>query len=73
MDAVAAGRGGEIGTVVQDEGDVARLGDRPQHVARAPDLVVARVLEAELHAGDVAGVERLRQQTETPPRRSAAA
>ena len=53
--------GGEVGAVVEDEGDVAGLRDRPQHVAGAPDRVVVRVLQPQLHAGDVAGVERRRQ------------
>ena len=56
-------RGGEIGTIVQDEGDPTGLDHWPQNVARPPDLVIARVLKAKLHAGDVAGVERFRQQS----------
>ena len=64
MDAVAAGFGGDVGAVVDEEGDAALLGDGPQAVAGPADEVglrrlvgVARRLQPHLHAGDVAGVE----------------
>ena len=69
MDAVATGLGGDVGAVVDDEGDAASLGDRPQRVAGAADEVglggfigVAGRFQAQLHAGDVAGVEGFRHQ-----------
>ena len=58
MHAVAAGRERQIGPVVHQEGDAARLRDRPQHVGGAADRVVVDVLQPQLHAGDVAGIER---------------
>jgi hypothetical protein len=58
MDAVGAARGGDVGAVVDDEGGVARLHDRAQRVAGALQRVVVDVLETELDAGDVVGVER---------------
>jgi hypothetical protein len=61
--AVATCVAGKFGTVVEDEGDLPRLGDRAQEIARAPCLVIAGVLEAELHTGDVAALERFRKQT----------
>ena len=74
MDAVAAGGEREVGPVVHDEGDVARLRDRPQHVGGAADRVVVDILEAKLHAGDVAGIERLGEpRRRTPPDRAPAA
>ena len=60
--AVAARRGGQVGPVVHDEGDAPVLRDRAQPVRRAADIVVADVLEAQLDAGDVAGIQRNRQR-----------
>lgn len=57
MDAVAAGLGRQIGAVVQDEGDVARLGDREQDVDGAADRVVIDILQPQLETGDVAAVK----------------
>src|SRR5260221_9374373 len=61
MDAVAARLGGEIGPVVEQESDAAPLRYWQQNVAGAFDVVIRRVFQAELYAGDVAGVEGLRQ------------
>ncbi len=58
MDAVAAGLGRQVGPVVHQEGDVARLRHRGQDFGGVADGVVVEVLEAQLHAGDVAGVQR---------------
>ena len=62
MDAVAAQLGGEIGPVVHQEGDVARLRDRHQDFGGAADVVVRDVLQPQLQPGDVAGLERARQR-----------
>jgi hypothetical protein len=59
MHAVAVQFRREIGAVVHDEGDVARLRDRAQVIAGAADRVVVDVLQAELQAGDIAARERL--------------
>ena len=58
MGAVAAGGRDQVGTVVQQEGDAAGLGDGAQRVDRATPMVVGGFLEAELDGGDVAGIER---------------
>jgi hypothetical protein len=49
------------GAVVHQEGGVALLRDRPQRVGGAADGIVVGAFEAQLHAGDVAGIERLGQ------------
>ena len=61
MHAVGAAGDGDVGPVVDDEGRVALLADRPEHVAGAPQRIVVDVLEPELDARDVVGVERLRE------------
>ena len=57
MDAVAAGLCGEIGTVVQDKGDIAILRDGAQDVTGTPDVVVRHVFQAKLDAGDLAAIQ----------------
>jgi hypothetical protein len=59
MDAVAAELGGEVGPVVEDEGDAAGLRDRAQDRGGTADRVVVDVLQPQLQAGDVAAGERL--------------
>jgi hypothetical protein len=59
MDAVAIELAGEIGPVVHDEGDSARLRDRLQDAGCRPDRRIVAVFEAQLQAGDVAAGERL--------------
>ena len=54
---VAAGLGGEIGAVVQEEGDIAGLGDRGKGEGGLPDGVVVDALETKLDAGDLAGIQ----------------
>jgi hypothetical protein len=58
MHPVAAGLEGEIGPVIEQKGDAPPLGQRPQRVDRAADGIVVDILEAQLQAGDVAGIER---------------
>ncbi len=62
MGAVAAGAHGEVGPVVEQKGDVARLRHRTKQLHRMKDLVVRHVLEPELHRADVARVQRLGEQ-----------
>ena len=57
MDAVAAGLEGEVGAVVQQNGDAAPLRRRAQHVHHATQIVVGQVLQADLDTGDVAGIQ----------------
>jgi hypothetical protein len=59
MHPVAVEFGGEIGAIVHDERDIARLGDRLQDARGAADRGVVDVLEAKLQAGDIAARERL--------------
>src|SRR5262245_47030638 len=49
----------EVGAVVQQELDAARLADGSEHVDRTLPRVIGRVLQPELHRGDVTGVEGL--------------
>src|SRR5207249_1681641 len=56
--AVAPAGRHEIGAIVQQELDAARLADGPERVDRALPHVVGGVLQPELDRGDVAGVER---------------
>ena len=58
MHAVAAKLGGQVGPIVQDECDIPFLDERHQRCGGSADRVVANLLEAELHARDVARVER---------------
>ena len=58
MDAVGPRRRSDIRAVVDDEGDVALVADRAQPFGGAPEGCVVDALEAELDAGDIAGVER---------------
>jgi len=44
--------------VIQQERDISRGGDGHKDVCGARDLVFAGVLEAQLQAGDIAGIER---------------
>jgi hypothetical protein len=62
MDAVGAARRGDVGPIVDDEGDVARLAGRTEQVAGVAQRLVVEILEAELNAGDVIGVERFRER-----------
>ena len=57
MDAVAIELGGEVGPVVHDKGDAALLGDRLQHRGGGADRLVVDILQAQLHAGDIAALE----------------
>ena len=59
MHPVAVELGGEVGAIVHDERDIARLGDRLQNAGGAPDRVVVDVLQPQLQAGDIAAGERL--------------
>jgi hypothetical protein len=59
MHPVAIQLGGEVGTVIHDERDIARLGDRLQDAGGAPYRVVANLLQAQLQAGNIAARERL--------------
>ena len=59
MHPVAIEFGGEVGAIVHDERDIARLRDRLQDAGGAADRVVVHVLQAELQARDVAARERL--------------
>ena len=61
MHPVASEFGGEVGAVVHDEGDAARLRDRLQDPGRAPHRVVVHILQAQLQAGDIAAGQRRRQ------------
>jgi hypothetical protein len=61
MDAVAAGRRGEVGPVIEEKRDATLLGDRTEDIAGAPNRVVVDVLQTQLHRGDVAGVQRFRE------------
>ena len=58
VDAVAAVVGDEVGAVIEEEGDVAGLGDGAEGFDCAAPVVVVDVFEAELDGGDVARVER---------------
>ena len=58
MHAVAAQFGGEIGPVVEDEGDAGRLRDGHQGFDGAADFVVADVFQAQLQRRDIAALER---------------
>ena len=57
MHAVAAGLEGEVGAVVEDEGDASALDFGAQEVDGAANLVVGQALKAQLHAGDISGIE----------------
>jgi hypothetical protein len=46
MRPIAIELGGEVGAIVHNERDIARLGDRLQNAGSAPDRVVVRVLQA---------------------------
>ena len=61
MHPVAIHLGGEIRTVVHDEGDAALLRDWLQDAGGAPDRIVVNVFQAQLQAGDIAACERLFQ------------
>ena len=52
------GLGSEVRPVVQDEGDVADLDQRPERIDRAADLIVRDVLQPQLDTGDIAGIQR---------------
>ena len=56
MRSVAAGGSGEIRAIVEEECDVAGLGDRAERIDSPAPVVVVGVLEAELKRGNVAGV-----------------
>jgi hypothetical protein len=57
VDAVAAGFGREVGTVVEKQRDVTALRDRSEDVAGPADGVVVHVLQAHLNARDIVRVE----------------
>ena len=59
MHPVAIQLGGEIRTVVHDEGDAALLRDRLQNASGAADRAVLDVLQAQLQARNIAAGERL--------------
>jgi hypothetical protein len=59
MHPVAIEFGGQVGAIVHDERDTARLRDRLQHAGGAPDRVVIDVLQAQLQTGDIAARQRL--------------
>ena len=61
MDTVAAQLRGQVGSVVQQEGDVAALADGAQDVDGPADVVVIGRFQAKLDAIDPAGVQRFRQ------------
>jgi len=61
MNAVAAGIGGEIGPVVNEEGNIPVLASRPQNVDGTADGVVVGGFKAKLDAIDIARVQRFRQ------------
>ena len=52
----------QVGAVVQQERDAARLGDRQQRLDRPADGVVVDVLQPDLQRRHVAGIERRGQQ-----------
>ena len=58
--AIAFHFGGEVRPVVEHKRYVAFLGDRPQYLADPPHSVVVRLLQPQLHASHVAGVESCR-------------
>jgi hypothetical protein len=59
MHPVAIEFGGEVGTVVHDERDIARLRNRLKNAGGAPDRGVVHIFEPQLQAGDIAARERL--------------
>jgi len=65
--AVAAETGGEVGAVVEDDGDGAALRDRQDGRDGAGDLGVRRRLDADLQGGDVAGVQRTLERLDERP------
>jgi hypothetical protein len=58
MSAVAAGGAGEVGPVVQQEGDIAGLHHGPQDIDRAADGIIIHILQPQLHGADIPGIER---------------
>ena len=62
MGAVAPGRRGQVGAVVQQESDAAALRDRAQPVDGPAPGIVRRLLQPQLHGRHVASVERRRQR-----------
>jgi hypothetical protein len=62
MDAVAAGFESQIGAVIEDESDAAPLRLGPQFIDCAADRIIALILEAQLHAGDVAAIQGFGEQ-----------
>ena len=61
VDAVGIGGEREVRTVVDQEGDVALTADVAQRIGRAQHGGVLDALQAQLHRGDIAGVEGARQ------------
>jgi hypothetical protein len=59
MHPVAIELGGEVGAIVHDERDIARLGDRLQNAGGAADRVVVQILQPQLQASDVTAGQRL--------------
>ena len=61
MNAVAAGLNRQIGSIVHDDRHTPGLRHRAQDIGRAADFVVVDILETDLQAGHVAGVDRRRE------------
>jgi len=59
MHPVAIELGGKVGTIIHDERDIARLGNRLQNAGGAADRVDVRILQAQLQAGDIAAGQGL--------------
>src|SRR4051794_14773565 len=59
MHPVAIELGGKVGTIVHNERDITRLGNRLQNAGGAADRVVLQILEPQLQTGDIAASQRL--------------
>jgi hypothetical protein len=57
MNPVTAGLKGEIGAVIEQEGNAATLGLRSQKVDGPTNDLIGLILEAQLHARHIAGIQ----------------
>ena len=62
MDAVATGVAGKVGPVVHNQIDAALARHRQQNFGLAAHRIIVDILEPQLHAGDIAGIQRHRQR-----------
>jgi len=57
VNAIASRLGGEVGAIVHQNRHAAGLGNRDQDLGHPPDLIIVDVLQADLQASHVVGID----------------